>query len=155
MIRQRTTKMSETVMNKIKSGEVRMRPRVYFTLLGLLSMLMMIFTSIMAAYLSSVVFFWMRIQTAETMAYGARAHLNEAIASFPWIVVVVLVILLFLVVLLVRHYGRMYRYKTRTIVIGIVVFSVLLGLMFTYLNVGNSHIRKAMDGRDQGWQRYK
>jgi hypothetical protein len=80
-----------------------------------------------------------RIQTANTMAWGAREHLSEAIASFPWWALIVSLMLLVAAILLVRRQGRMYRHKTRTIALAIVSCSLLLGLGLSSLNIGQSH----------------
>lgn len=152
-----TTDISQSVMSQIKSGNVRMKPRVYYSLLGTVSLLAVVLAGISVAYLSSILFFWLRVQTADTMAWGARANLNQSIAEFPWWVLVVATALLALAVMLVKHHGQMYRHRTSTIALILVACSLLLGLGLSYLNVGSSHTPKRVDSSErmqgQRWQR--
>jgi hypothetical protein len=152
-----STDISQSVMAQIKSGNVRMKPRMYFGLLGVVSVLTIVLAGISVAYLSSILFFWLRVQTADTMAWGARANLSQSIAEFPWWALVAATALLALAVMLVRRHGLMYRHKTSTIALILVVSSLLLGLGLSYLNVGSSHSPKRVDSTQRtpgpGWQR--
>jgi len=139
MSKQSTTPIGESVMNQIKSGKVHMKPRAYYVSLGIISVATITLAGVSLAYFWSIIFFWVRIQTADTMAWGARENLSEAIASFPWWALIVSLILLTAAVLLVRRQGRMYRHKTRTIALAIVSCSLLLGLGLSSLNIGQSH----------------
>lgn len=152
----KATDISQSVMAQIKSGRVRMKPRVYYSLLGVVSAVAIILAGISVAYLSSIFFYWLRIQTADTMAWGARANLSQSIAEFPWWVLLAATALLALAVMLVRRHGQMYRHKTSTIALILVACSLLLGLGLSYLNVGASHTPKRVDSseRMQG-QRWK
>lgn len=144
-----TTDISQSVMAQIKSGTVRMKPRVYYSLLGVVSVLTIVLAGVSVAYLSSILFFWLRIQTADTMAWGARANLSQSIAEFPWWVVIVATVLLVLAIALVRRHGVMYRHKTSTIALILVACSLLLGLGLSYLNVGASHTPKRVNSSER------
>lgn len=122
------TDISQSVMEQIKHGKVSMRPRVYFTLLTILSVATVVLASIVIAYLTNIISFWWRVQSAETMAWGARANLSVAIDSFPWGVLVLAIAMLVLAVWLVKKQGTMYRYKTWMVVVAIVAISLLVGL---------------------------
>ncbi|NCU30720.1 hypothetical protein EOL73_03655 [Candidatus Saccharibacteria bacterium] len=157
MKKQNSTTISSSVMDQIKSGKVHMHPRSYYTLLGLVSVGTIILAGISVAYLSSIVFFWLRVMTAGTMAYGARANLSESIASFPWWALVFVVILLAVAVVLVRKQGKMYKHKTSLIVLSIVAGALLFGFGLSLFNVGDSHTPNPLNKPDQsqgpGWQR--
>lgn len=156
MKKQTSTNIKSSVMDQIKSGKVHMRPRSYYTLLGLASAGAVLLASIAIAYLSSIVFFWFRILAADTMAYGARANLSELIASFPWWIVALALLFLMVAVLLVRKQGRMYKHKTSTIILAIVTCSLFLGLGMSFLNIGNSHTPNPFNrdgqGQGRGWR---
>lgn len=156
MKKQTSTDIKASVMDQIKSGKIHMRPRSYYTLLGLASAGAVLLAGIAIAYLLSIVFFWIRILVADTMAYGARANLSESISSFPWWVVVLALLFLTLAIMLVRKQGRMYKHKTGTIILFIIVCSLFLGLGMSYLNIGSSHttgpLNKPGQGQGRGWQ---
>jgi len=150
MKNQPSTDIRASVMNQIKSGKVHMKPRSYYALLGLVSVSTVALAGIATAYLSSIVFFWFRILTADTMAYGARANLSESIASFPWWAIVLAALLLAAAVMLVRKQGQMYKHKTSSLVLVIITCSLLLGFGLSFLNVGDSHTPN--QGQGQGRQ---
>ena len=156
MRKQTSTDIKASVMDQIKSGKVHMKPRPYYTLLGLTSVGAVVLAGVAIAYLSSIVFLWFRILAADTMAYGARANLSESIATFPWWVVVLALLFLAVAVILVRKQGRMYKHKTGTIVFVIIACSLLIGLLLSFINIGNSHTQNPLNrsgqGQGRGWQ---
>lgn len=155
MREQDPSKINKSVISAIKSGKVHMRPRAYFTLLGFVSIGAVVLAGVATAYLMSIMSFWVRIQMADTMAYGARANLRESIASFPWWALVAAAILLVLAIVLVRHHGKMYKHKVSTVAIVLIICSLILGLGLSFLDVGKSHTSNRMNGRgqNQSWQR--
>ena len=146
--------ISASVMDQIKSGKVRMKPRAYYVALSVASVGAVILAGISIAYLSSIMFYWIRIQTADTMAWGARANLNESIASFPWWAALLSLALLEVAVFLVRRHGRMYRHKTTTIATIVIVSSILLGFGLSLFDVGTSHTPNQQNYRGQGQGQY-
>ena len=148
--------ISKDVMSQIKHGKVRMKPKLYHVLLGITTIGSVIATGFTIAYLSSIMFFWVRVQTAGTMAWGARANLEESIASFPWWALLLAVILLVVAIYLVRDQGRLYKHKAGTIAVVIVMSSIILGLIFSMFDIGKNHVpntRPNFDPPGQGWQR--
>ena len=150
--------LSGAVMQQIEEGRVTMRPRTYFVLLAAASAAAVVSASLVTAYLTSMLFFWWRIQTADTMAWGARAHLSSAAASFPWWMLLLSIGLIALAVWLVKKQGRLYRHKTSTIVLGIILASILLGSVLSTFNIGASHTPGQRGNinssqRGPGWQR--
>ena len=151
------TTISTSVMNQIKSGKIQMRKRSYYTLLGILSVGVVLLASISIAYLSNIIFFWIRIQTADTMAYGARVNLSQSIASFPWLAVVFSVLLLVVAAILVRKQGQMYKHKISTIILIVVAVSLLFGFGLSFFNIDGSRFMNQMnnyrEGKSQNWQK--
>lgn len=156
MKKQTSIDIKAYVMDQIKNGQVRMKPRSYYTLLSLASVGAATLASVAIAYLFSIIFFWFRILAADTMAYGARANLNELIASFPWWVVVLALLFLTIAVILVRKHGRMYKHRISTILLIIITSSLLVGLGLSFLSIGNSHTPNSLNrpgqGQGRGWQ---
>lgn len=126
------------VLRQIHSGTVRMRPRIYFTILWLLGVSASIVASLLVAYLINILTYIIRINTATTPAYGARKNLSEAIASFPWWAVLLSITLTITAIWLMRKYGRMYRYRMSVIIVCFLTASVILGVGMSYANIGHS-----------------
>ena len=156
MKKQTSIDIKASVMDQIRNGQVRMKPRSYYTLLSIASVGAATLASVAIAYLFSIVFFWFRILAADTMAYGARANLNELITSFPWWVVVLALLFLTIAVILVRKHGRMYKHRISTIILIIITSSLLVGLGLSFLSIGNSHTPNSLNrpgqGQGRGWQ---
>lgn len=149
--------ISSDVMERIKSGEVHMRPAIYFSLLSSLMVIAGIFAGIAMAYLSSIVFFWIKTLSINAKAYGLRRNLTETIASFPWWTVLIFCVLMALTVFLVRRYGHAYKHKTRYIVLIIISVAVIAGFIMSNFGIGdlNHSGRKGQGTVQKGpwWQR--
>ncbi|NCU38567.1 hypothetical protein EOL96_05945 [Candidatus Saccharibacteria bacterium] len=133
------TEISESVMEQIKRGDVGMRSRRFFTILTILSVATIVSMSIATAYLVNIISFWWRIQTAETMAWGARANLRTAIEDFPWWALVLALGMLAAAVWLLKRQGILYRYKTWMIAVAFIVISVVIGMVVSPLGIGDIH----------------
>jgi glucan phosphoethanolaminetransferase (alkaline phosphatase superfamily) len=126
------------VMKQIISGEVRMRPKIYFSMLGIITVCAGVAGGLMLAYVVSLASYTLRIASAATPAYGARENLAEALLGFPWWLVVFAAAFIALAVWLMRRYGHMYRYNTAWIVTVFVVVSLLLGVGLSFTELGHS-----------------
>ncbi len=133
--------VSLSVMELIQSGTVHMKPRRYYTLLTAVSVVTIVLSSIASAYLFSMLFYWLRIETARTPAWGARERLSDTITSFPWWMLVAAVLLSVFAVWMVRHRGQMYRIRTTTLTLILMVTSLTLGFVLSYVNLGRSHLQ--------------
>lgn len=139
MKKKANTEISRSVMEQIKKGDVDMRSRSFFTLLTIVAVAVIALLSLAIAYLMSIISFWWRIQTAETMAWGARANLRTLVEGFPWWALLLAVALLALAVWLAKKQGTLYRYKTWTIAVVIVLLSLVAGLAVSMLGIGDTH----------------
>ena len=128
--------ISQDVMKRIKQGEVHMKPRLYFTILSLLIGLSVFAAGLVSAYVLSIVFYWVRIESASTAAYGARRNLHETLVAFPWWAVLAAIVLVVMAVVLVRKHGTMYRHRVATVALIVVVLSVCMGLVLYTVGVG-------------------
>lgn len=156
-----TTEIQSEVMNKIHSGSVRMRPRLFFTFLWLLGIVASLGAGLAFAYFISILTFLIRIQTASTPAYGARQNLSETIATFPWWSVVLSLLLAGMAFWLLRKYSRLYRYKISTIILIFLIVSVFIGIGLSYTNIGhhtkqnnhsgNSSVQRNGPGNGRGY----
>ena len=146
--------IQSSVMEQIIQGSVRMRPKVYFTILTVLSAAAVLASALSIAYFISIGFFWLRIQTAETMAWGARTNLSETLQSFPWWALALSVALLVGAALLVKYQGKMHRHKLGTIIIGLLTASVLLGSIFSIFGLGGTRAPNNSEKHGPGSQRY-
>lgn len=146
-----TKAISEAVMTTITSGNVRMKPRLFFIVQGLVWAATVALMALSASYLISIMTLWLRIQTAITNAYGARMRLADMISTFPWWALAGVGVALAAAIGLAYSQGRMYKHKMRTVALFVVALAFVLGLILSLFGFGRSHVpmRQGMPGH--GW----
>lgn len=154
MKKQTKSTVADIVLRDIKQGRLTMRPRMYFMLLSTVSSIAIATFALSLAYLMSIVFFWIRIQTADTMARGARANLNATLSNFPWWAFLLGAASLALAVWLIKRQGRMYRYKTSIIVVVFTAITLFAALLLSTSGIGGLHQSGHRSTHGQpGWYR--
>jgi hypothetical protein len=145
-------RIENQVMSKIMTGEVKMRPKVYFVSLTVLSILGLAVLSIVTAYSISLLALWMRIQTASGPAYGAQKNLTSLIDRFPLWAIILSILSIALIIYLVKRVGHLYRVKLSYLIMAILFIAVILGLGLSYSRFPNliSGNRQAGQGQMHG-----
>lgn len=131
------TRIEKQVMDKISSGQVKMRPKIYYTLLSLLSIAGVVVFSITAAYSISLLSLWLRVQNAGGPAYGARRNLTLLVDSFPWWAVILSVISFVIIILIVKKLGSLYKIRLGLLVTALVVIALIIGFGLSYSQFPN------------------
>ena len=132
-----------TVMQEIEGGHVHMHSRLYFSLIAVTTVLAGVLGGVLLAYATSIASYIVRIQTASTPAYGARSNLADAIASFPWWLLVIAGLLIAGAVWMMRRYGQAYRHARTPIIVIFLLVSIALGVGLSFVNTDHS------DGQNQ------
>jgi len=138
-----TSSIQKSVMEQITSGHVHMHSQLYFVLITAVMIGAALAGGVLFAYAVSVAAYGIRIETAITPAYGARENLAEALAAFPWWLLVLAALFIGLAVWLMRRYGRAYRHSLTTIVVTFILVCTALGIGFSFADIG---------GHDDGQQ---
>lgn len=146
--------ISSTVMAKIKNNEIKMRPKSYYVLISLISMILVISLSLFIGYLINILILWLRIEASEGRALGARYNLNQLIESFPLWTIPAITISIFLTFLLISKRGRLYKIKKSYIFGLILLASLIIGLTMNISGVNKNHNygSKKYDSQHQGLQ---
>lgn len=124
--------IEQNVMDKIKKGEVKMKPRSYYMIIGFLSTLAVLMLSFISAYFMSVISLWFRLQAAQGPARGIRNNLFNMLDNFPWWSLVVGVLLLIIIVFLVKKMGSLYKIRLAYLVPSIIMLFLLIGFLLSY-----------------------
>ena len=124
------------LMNAIKSGSLKMRPKRYFTLMSTILIVASVLSGLAVAYLYTIIFLWLKISFVDGPARGARLNLAKAISDFPIWALVLAIILLLLSIYLVRNINHLYRYKTRYIIVIFLATSLTMGMIFHFSGLG-------------------
>lgn len=135
--------LAAAVMRRIEDKEVAMKPRLYFAVAAVLVAALSVVSGLLLAYVMSMGYFWLRIVTADTMAYGARRNLSQALADFPWWLLALAVALAAISLWVVRKHSRLYRYPVATLLATFLFLSALCSLGFSILGIGQQSMHSS------------
>ena len=144
--------VASSVMQQIRDGRIKMRPRVQFALLSATSIAAIILLASLASYMSSILILWWRIETADTMAWGARANLDRMLENFPWWIVVLTLAAVGVLIWLVRQQWTLYRFRVGYLIAVVVTAVILGGFIISSLSAPAGFYQKnrpAADGIDR------
>lgn len=128
----RISSIEENVMAKIKTGQAKMHPKIYYSILSFLGVLMVLLFGFVNAFVVGLVTMWLRIQAARGPAYGAKRNLANMIDSFPWWALLIGVMSLVAAIYFIRKVGNLYKVRLSYLILSVVIVSLLLGLILSY-----------------------
>lgn len=116
----------DNIIQKIKTGEVDMKPRWHFVLKTSMFFVGLIIVSVLAVYfLSFLMFVLHRTGVWFTPTFGLRGVIFFVVSS-PWIIITLVAIFLALLYLLITHYAFSYKKPLVYSMIGVVLFVIAL-----------------------------
>ncbi len=133
--------VEDEVMAKITTGQIKMHPRVYYTLVTVLSVAVVAILAVALGYLISLASLWLRIQKAAGPAYGARQNLTTLVDNFPWWAVVLAILAVVVLVMMIKKVGAFYKIKLVYLVMGIIIVAVAVGYGLSYTQLPNTFKR--------------
>ncbi len=124
------TKLKDSLIEKIETGTVAMRPRWYFILETSFFTVGVILTALVAIYLLSFIFFALT-KTGLSLAPGfGFGGLLFFIVTSPWLLILLTGLFLTLLALLVKHYTFSYRQPLVYSLLGVVgLVLIISGLL--------------------------
>ena len=128
----RISSIEKNVMAKIKTGQAKMHPKVYFSIFNTIGVLMIILFGFVNASVMSLVVLWLRIQGAQGPAYGAKRNLASMIDIFPWWALLVGIVSLIAAIYFIRKIGNLYKMRLIHLVLLIIATSLVLGFALSY-----------------------
>jgi len=118
------------VMDKIRSGEIKMRSRLWFIFGSLAVILGLVGSAILMVFFVSLMSFSLR-----THGPMGSYRLQEILSSFPWWAPVLALVGLGLGVWLLKKYDFSYRRNLFLIVMGLLLALILAGVTIDYLGL--------------------
>lgn len=131
--------ISDNVMSQIKSGKIRMRPRVYYVIgaLGIIIGLAALVT--ISVFLISLFMFSLR-----THGPMGNIRYQQLLEGIPWWTLVVATIGIFGGVLLLKKFDFSYKSNFLTIAVVFVVAIIIAGFAIDYLKIDSLWSGKRM-----------
>ena len=124
-----TKKITQSVLDRIRSGEVSMRSKGYFMLRAALLIVVAGLTFLVAISLAAFISFDLRISGHESLlGFGSRG-LSTFLALFPWPLAVVGIGLVLLLSKLLQEFRLGYRRSFALLLLAFALAAALIGLL--------------------------
>jgi hypothetical protein len=117
--------LAEKILEKLKSGQIKMKPRMYFFLKGALAVLGVLVVALFILFLFSFISFALRANGILSLpAFGFRGW-GPFFASLPWLLIIVAVLLIVVLEMLFKRFAFGWRRPILYSVLGILVIVLL------------------------------
>jgi hypothetical protein len=124
--------IQQAVLNKVRGGEVRRRPRAYFVVRVTAAVIVSVLLLVVSALVVSFIFFSLH-ESGEQFLLGFGLHgIQVFFILFPWIPALFCIALLFLLEWLLQGFKFGYRVPLLNIFFSIVGISVILGVLINF-----------------------
>lgn len=130
----------EQILNKINSGEIKMRPKYFFVLRGIMIGLAAILFLLVAAFLISFIFYIIRPGAA------SAAGLRIFYSLFPWVLLGIAILFLAGLAFLLKQYPFVYRKPLILLPLGIIAAVVLISIAAQLASVHERLERRQIRG---------
>jgi len=119
--------VKESIIAKIKSGEIKMHPRLYFVLKAALIVSVIFVVALVALYISSFVLFITRANGTWFLPRFGPPGARIFFGSLPWFLILATIVLILILEFLAKKFAIIYRRPIVYSIIGIVLI-VSLGV---------------------------
>lgn len=115
--------ISQNVMEQIKQGRAKMKPKYYFVLGSVLTFAALISAIVSSVFLVGLIRFFMR-------SHGPRMQfrLDQIMDNFPWFLIIFAIVGLSIGIWLIRKYSFYYKHNPWLIITAVIVTIVVSGI---------------------------
>lgn len=124
-------KITQNVLEQIKSGQVKMHSRTYFLVRAFLSAALIFLTALFAWFFFSLMLFVIQRHNALYLPLFGLTGLKALLISFPWLVLILGVVLFVVFDLFLNNYSVAYRRP--------VAYTALAVIAFLFCGIGVVH----------------
>lgn len=140
-------KQEKIALDKIKKGEVKMRPKLYFVLKIFLWAIGIILVFIAGVYLTDLLFLVLHKSGLWFIpGFGPRGMMLF-LRNFPWILLLITLIFIILLEILIRRFSVAYKRPLIYSILAVVVLVVLTGFFIQKSSFNRHIIQRAEEGR--------
>ena len=135
------------ILEKIKTGKVKMKPRSHFVFKTVLYVLGIIFAFLFAIFLISFIVFSLRVSGAwHFPAFGFRG-LGLFLVSLPWLLVIFALILIVMLEIFAKKFSIVYKKPLLYSILGILVIVLLIGIVIAQTPMHGGLFRNVQEGK--------
>ncbi len=129
--------IENVVMEKIKSGEIKMKPKVYFFFGSLLTFIALIGSTITTIFFTNIIFFLLK-----THGPGGQFRLQQMINNFPWWIILITILGFISGIYLLKKYDFSYKKNFLLIILGFFSAVIIAAWLINYLGLNETWSRK-------------
>lgn len=122
--------VSDKILNKIKKGDIKMKPKIYFILRMILLTLGVLFLFLFIIYLISFIMFSLRTSGLLFMPRFGFFGIGILFSSLPWLLILLAITLIIVLEIFTKHFTFIYRqpllYSLLIIIVLILTLSFLI-----------------------------
>lgn len=138
--------MQKRVLEAIRAGQVKMRPKWHFILKAILAALGGALLLIAVLYLTSFILFISRQTGVLFMPIFGVKGWHVFFASLPWLLIVLLLVFILVLEILVKRYSFAYRRPLLYSAVGIVLFTIAGGYIIAATSLHGRLFKSAERG---------
>lgn len=120
--------ITEAVLNKINSGDIKMTPRIYFILRAALLVFFVFTLTLFIIYIISFILFSLRASGLWFLPRFGLFGIKIFFSSLPWFLILLAVIVVIILEVLAKHFSFIYRRPVVYSLLGIVI--IVLAISF-------------------------
>ncbi len=139
--------LSTDVLEKIKSGQVKMKPRIAFVLKTTLFITGLIFAFLTIIFVISFVIFVIRGSGAWFLPSFGWRGIRTLFFALPWVMVALALICLVIIELLIKHFGFAYRRPLVYSIFGVALLVILGGVWVASTSLHPGAFNSAIESR--------
>ena len=130
--------MSQNIMDQIRQGKIKMKPKIYYILGSILTFIGLISSVFSSIFLFSILRFSLRTH----LGRGVQLKLETILSNFPWWIIILAIISLVIGIWLIRKYNFSYKIKPIILIAAFVLSVVIGGWIFDMSGINDSISRK-------------
>jgi hypothetical protein len=142
--------ITENVMNQIHQGKAKMKPRMYFIVGSILTLIGLISSVVVSTFLIGLTRFSLR-----THGPMGQYRFDQMISNFPWWTIVLAILGLIIGIWLIRQYDFSYKKNPWVIIFGFILAIIVAGYVVDMTGLNDTMfqygpMRGMMNGLLQG-----
>ena len=148
--------ITENVMNQIHQGKAKMKPKIYFILGSILTLIGLISSVVVSTFLVGLIRFSLR-----THGPMGQYRFDQMISNFPWWTTILAILGLIIGIWLIRQYDFSYKKNPWIIIIGFILAIIIGGYIIDMTGLNDAMFQygpmRGMMGNymqnGQGWKK--
>jgi len=135
------------ILEKIKKGKVKMKPKIYFIWRGIFIAFSIIFITLFILYILSFIFFNLRLSGMWYLPRFGFPGFGALLVSSPWVLILIAIALIIILEVLVKRFSFAYRRPILYSILAIIVIVFLASFIIGKTQFHPELFRRAREGR--------